>query len=120
LHNARKRRSPFAEGNPQTPEIPDPVRCFSWHDSSSEIVLRFWLAKLNQKNQGNNMNKPIGIALLAVGVLLIAFGLSAADSIGSDFSRFFTGHPTDKSMRLLLGGVASLVVGGVMALRPAR
>ena len=50
----------------------------------------------------------------------MVFGLNAADSIGSDFARFFTGNPTDKSMWLLLGGVASLVIGGVMTFRPAR
>jgi hypothetical protein len=77
-------------------------------------------AKLSQQRQNNNMNKPIGIALLAVGVLLFVFGINAADSIGSDFTRFFTGHPTDKSMWLLLSGVASLVVGAVLTLRPAR
>jgi len=66
------------------------------------------------------MNKPLGIALVAVGIMLVIFGINASDSIGSDFSRFFTGHPTDKSMWLLVGGVASLVMGGVLTLRPVR
>jgi hypothetical protein len=66
------------------------------------------------------MNKAIGIALLAVGIMLIIFGISSANSVGSSFSRFFTGSPTDKSMWLLLGGVASVIVGGVLSLRPAR
>jgi hypothetical protein len=66
------------------------------------------------------MNKPIGIALLAVGVMLIVFGINAANSTGSDFSRFFTGAPTNKSLWLLLGGVASLIVGGTLSLRSAR
>jgi hypothetical protein len=66
------------------------------------------------------MNKPLGIALLVAGIALIIFGINASDSIGSDFSRFFTGTPTNKSMWLLLGGIASVVVGGVMSLRPAR
>ncbi len=66
------------------------------------------------------MNKALGIALLALGIILIIFGINASNSIGSDFSRFFTGSPTDKSIWLLLGGVASLIVGGAMSLRPAR
>ena len=37
------------------------------------------------------MNKPLGIAMLAVGILLIIAGMNASDSIGSDLSRFFTG-----------------------------
>ena len=66
------------------------------------------------------MNKPFGIALLIVGVLLIIFGLNASNSVGSDFSRFFTGTPTNKSIAFLLGGILSLIVGGVMSLRQAR
>ena len=57
------------------------------------------------------MNKLIFIALLVVGVLLIAYGINASESLGSDFSRLFTGSPTDKTIWLLLGGVAAAVVG---------
>ena len=53
---------------------------------------------------------------MAMGIVLMVFGIHAADSIGSDFSRFFTGNPTDKSMWLLLGGVTSLVLGCVLTL----
>ncbi|MBC8126723.1 MAG: DUF3185 family protein, partial [Gloeobacteraceae cyanobacterium ES-bin-144] len=42
------------------------------------------------------MNKGMGLALLAVGIILIVFGFSAADSVSSSFSRAFTGAPTDK------------------------
>jgi Protein of unknown function (DUF3185) len=57
------------------------------------------------------MNKLIFIALLVVGVLLIAYGINASESLDSDFSRLFTGSPTDKTIWLLLGGVAAAVVG---------
>jgi hypothetical protein len=66
------------------------------------------------------MTKPIGIALLVLGLILLAFGINASNSVGSDFSRFFTGSPTDKAIWMLLGGVASLIVGGALSLRPAR
>jgi len=66
------------------------------------------------------MTKALGIALLAVGIILIIFVLQASDSVSSSFSRFFTGNPTDKTMWLLIGGVASAVMGGVLSLRPAR
>ena len=66
------------------------------------------------------MNKPIGIALLAIGIVLIIFGINASNSVGSDFSRFFTGSPTNKAIWLLLGGIASVIVGGVLSLRPIR
>ena len=63
------------------------------------------------------MNKAIGLALLGVGIVLIIFGLSASDSIGSQFSRFFTGTPTDKSMWLLIGGAAAIAIGAFTTFR---
>ena len=66
------------------------------------------------------MNRPIGLALLVIGIVLIIFGINASNSFGSDVSRFFTGSPTDKSVWMLIGGIASVAVGGAMSLRPAR
>ena len=63
------------------------------------------------------MNKGIGLALLAVGIVMIVFGMNATDSFSSEVSRFFTGSPTDKSIWLLLGGIAATIVGSVMSLR---
>lgn len=57
------------------------------------------------------MNNIIYIALLIGGLVLIIFGISAADSLGSDFSRFFTGSPTEKSIWLLIGGIVMLAIG---------
>lgn len=65
----------------------------------------------------NIMNKGIGLALLAVGIALIIFGISAAESFGSEAKRFFTGTPTDKSMWLLLGGIAATTIGAMTSLR---
>lgn len=62
------------------------------------------------------MNKGIGIALLVVGVALLIYGFDASDSVSSGFSRAFTGSPTNKTMWLLLGGTAAVIVGGVMTL----
>ena len=57
------------------------------------------------------MNKPVSLALLIGGIVLIIYGVSAADSIGSQFSELFTGAPTDKAVWLLIGGVVAAVVG---------
>ena len=57
------------------------------------------------------MNKPISLALLVGGIVLIVYGLSASDSLGSSFSRFFTGNPTDKTMWLLIGGIVATAIG---------
>lgn len=57
------------------------------------------------------MNKLISLILLAGGIALIVYGISASNSIGSDFSRLFTGSPTDKSIWMLVGGVVLAAVG---------
>jgi len=57
------------------------------------------------------MYKGVSVALLAVGIALIMWGVSASESFGSDVSRFFTGSPTNKSIWLLVGGIAAAVVG---------
>jgi len=57
------------------------------------------------------MNKPISLALLVGGIILIVYGIAANDSTASGFSRFFTGNPTDKTMWLLIGGAIATAVG---------
>ena len=56
-------------------------------------------------------NKGIAVALLVVGIILIAFGINAYHSSSSDVSRFFTGAPTDKALWLLIGGFVAGIVG---------
>ena len=64
------------------------------------------------------MNKFFGLALLVIGVVLLAFGISASESVGSDVSRLFTGKPTDKSIWLLLSGIVCAIVGAGGLLLP--
>jgi len=66
------------------------------------------------------MNKPISLVLLVGGIILIIYGVNASESIGSDFSRFFTGNPTDKTMWLLIGGAVAAAVGGAGLLRGSK
>ena len=61
------------------------------------------------------MNKVTGIALLVVGVVVLAFGFDARGSFSSDVSRAFNGAPSDKAM-WLLGIGAFLTVAGVAAM----
>ncbi len=58
------------------------------------------------------MNRPLSIALLVGGIIALIYGLSASDSVGSEFSRLFTGAPTDKTIWLLIGGGICAAVGG--------
>jgi Protein of unknown function (DUF3185) len=57
------------------------------------------------------MNKSLSLVLLVVGLILVVYGVSASESIGSDFSRLFTGSPTDKTLWLLIGGAAAMIIG---------
>ena len=66
------------------------------------------------------MNKTISLAVLAGGILLLIFGIIAYDSSASDFSRFFTGSATDKSIWMLVGGVVAVVLGLVGLLRGSK
>ncbi len=57
------------------------------------------------------MNKPLSLALVFAGAILIGYGVLANDSTASGFARFFTGNPTDKTMWLLIGGTAAAAAG---------
>lgn len=66
------------------------------------------------------MNRPLSLALLVGGIILIIYGAAASDSIGSGFSRLFTGAPTDKTIWLLIGGAVATVVGLVSLMGGAK
>jgi hypothetical protein len=63
------------------------------------------------------MDKTISLAILAGGILLLIFGVSASNSVSSDISRVFTDAPTDKAIWMLVGGVAVTIIGLVGLLR---
>ena len=63
------------------------------------------------------MNRPIAIALLVGGAILLAFGINASNSFSSDVSNFFTGSPTDKAIWMIVGGAVASVIGLVFTLR---
>jgi hypothetical protein len=66
------------------------------------------------------MNKIASLALLIGGIVLIIYGVNASNSIGSDFSRLFTGSPTDKSIWLLIGGIVLALVGAGGLMRGSK
>jgi Protein of unknown function (DUF3185) len=66
------------------------------------------------------MNRAIGLALLAVGIALIIYGVDANHSAASNLSKTFTGSPTNKALWLLIGGIASAVLGGVLTIIPSH
>ncbi len=66
------------------------------------------------------MNKPISLALLIGGIILLIYGANASDSIGSSFSRLFTGNPTDRTVWLLIGGAIATAIGAGGLLRGSK
>jgi hypothetical protein len=57
------------------------------------------------------MRSPLSLILLVVGIALLLYGLGSADSIKDSFSRLFTGHPTDRTMWMIVGGCVLTIVG---------
>ncbi len=57
------------------------------------------------------MNRVSGIIILVVGIVLLVYGLNAADSLSSGFSKVFEGTPSTKSMILLIGGAILTIMG---------
>lgn len=66
------------------------------------------------------MNKPIALALLVVGVVLLIFGLNAGDSIASTAKEAVTGTPTDRSIWLIVLGVIGIISGGLSLIARGR
>ena len=61
------------------------------------------------------MSRPLSITLLAIGVILLLYGLDSSASFASSVSKFFSGAPTNKSIVLLATG-AVLTVSGFLSL----
>lgn len=61
-------------------------------------------------------SRVLGLVLLVVGVVLLAFGFNASDSVSDTISEGVTGRFTDTTMWYLIGGAALAVGGGALAL----
>jgi uncharacterized membrane protein YidH (DUF202 family) len=66
------------------------------------------------------MNKPLSIAFLVAGIVLIVFGVNATHAFASEVSRFFTGSPTNKAIWLLIGGIVATILGLFGLMRPTK
>jgi hypothetical protein len=58
------------------------------------------------------MNKPISLALLAAGVILLIYGINASNSTASSIHNAISGNPTDRSIWLIALGALGIVAGG--------
>ena len=62
------------------------------------------------------MNNVVGLAIFALGVVLLIFGFNESHSFSSDVSRAFTGNPTDRSMWMIVGGIVAVIAGLFLAI----
>jgi hypothetical protein len=67
-----------------------------------------------------NPQRMLGAGLLALGVVLLIFGMNASDSFADQWSNFFTGRYTENTRWYILGGAASAAVGLVMVVFGGR
>ena len=63
------------------------------------------------------MNRALSIALLVGGLVLLGFGINAANSVSGETSTALTGTPTDKALWLMIGGGVVALVGLVGLMR---
>ncbi len=59
------------------------------------------------------MSKIPFLALLIVGVILLVYGLNAANSVSSSVTQAVSGTPTNKSIWLIVLGALGIVSGGI-------
>ncbi len=57
------------------------------------------------------MQRFIGLACLAIGIMLLVWASQAHDSAGSQIKEAVTGSPTDKTIWLYIGGALLCAVG---------
>lgn len=57
------------------------------------------------------MSKAPSIAIFAVGIILLVYGINAANAVTSSVSRAVTGAPTDKSIWLIVLGAFAILSG---------
>ena len=66
------------------------------------------------------MNNIVGLAVFALGIVLLIFGFNESRSFSSDVSRFFTGNATDRSMWMIVGGIVTAIAGLFLVVSGAR
>ena len=62
-----------------------------------------------------NSQRLGGIAMVAAGVILFIIGMNASKSVSDRLSNFFTGHFTDETVWFIVGGVALVIIGAMLA-----
>jgi Protein of unknown function (DUF3185) len=64
-----------------------------------------------QKLRKSPMKKLFGLAALIVGIVLFCLAYNSSHSAAADVSRAVTGSSTNKTIRLVLGGIVATLLG---------
>jgi uncharacterized membrane protein YidH (DUF202 family) len=62
------------------------------------------------------MSRLLGLVLLAVGIVLLGFGMNSSHAVTEKVVEGVTGRYTDNTMWYIISGIAMIVGGGVLAL----
>jgi hypothetical protein len=58
------------------------------------------------------MTKIPSLAMIVAGVLLLAYGLNASNTVLSSLGQAMSGAPSNRSILLIAGGIFGIVAGG--------
>jgi len=62
-----------------------------------------------------NITRLLGIVILAVGIVLLGFGISSSQAVSEKVMNDVVGHYTDHTMWYIIGGIAMIVGGAALA-----
>jgi hypothetical protein len=64
------------------------------------------------------MMRGIGVAMLAIGIILLVLGINSSHAVGSKISETFQGTPTNQVIWYFIGAAAVGIPGLFLALFP--
>lgn len=62
-----------------------------------------------------NATQIVGIVLLAIGIVLLGFGINSSQALTEKVMEGVTGRYTENTMWYIIGGIALIVGGGALA-----
>ena len=65
-------------------------------------------------------SRILGLTILAVGIVVFGFGINASHTPGERLYEGVTGHFTDRTNGLIIGGGVAMLIGVVMAILGRR
>lgn len=64
-----------------------------------------------------NQKTLIGLALLVIGIILLAFGFNASNSPSEELAETLTGRYSDETMFYFIGGAVAAVLGVALLIK---